>query len=76
MTYVAIDFETANYNRDSACEIGLAWVENGRIIKNKSVNFLIRPPTKYFNFTALHGIEPILDFSMASFLHLLFFNLR
>ncbi len=57
MVFVAIDFETANYYRDSACEIGLAWVENGRIIKNKSANFLIRPPTKYFKFTDLHGID-------------------
>ena len=57
MVFVAIDFETANYYRDSACEIGLAWVEKGKIIRNRSVGFRIRPPTDFFTFTHIHDID-------------------
>ncbi len=53
-TILAIDFETANYERDSACAVGLALVQNGRIIKTDS--FLIRPPNSWFVFTYIHGL--------------------
>lgn len=52
--FVALDFETATYARDSACEIGLVRVENGKIAASKA--FFIRPPTRDFFFTWLHGI--------------------
>lgn len=52
--FLAIDFETANYYRDSACAVGLVRVENHKIIDTQS--FLIRPPSSWFVFTDLHGI--------------------
>ena len=57
MAFAAIDFETANYYRESACETGVAWVETGRIIRNKSVGFRIRLPKDFFTFTHIHGID-------------------
>jgi len=52
--FAAIDFETANYNRDSACAIGVTIVDDGRIIH--SAAHLIRPPSKWFQFTDIHGL--------------------
>lgn len=52
--FLAIDFETANYQPDSACAIGLARVENGSIVHSES--FLIKPPYKDFYFTYIHGL--------------------
>jgi DNA polymerase-3 subunit epsilon len=46
MNFVAIDFETANASRASACAIGLTVVENGAIAK--SFQRLIRP-SELFN---------------------------
>jgi DNA polymerase-3 subunit epsilon len=54
MNFLALDFETANYYQDSACALGLARVEDNKIIEQAS--FLIRPPYKYFVFTHIHGI--------------------
>ncbi len=54
-TFVAIDFETADYGRDSACAVGLVKVRDGKIIA-KSYR-LIRPPRRDFRFTHLHGIS-------------------
>jgi len=57
MSIVAIDFETATSDRDSACEIGLTLVDDGKITHSES--WLIRPPCwprfDYFN-TRIHGI--------------------
>lgn len=55
MNFLAIDFETANYSRDSACSIGLVKVQNGTIV-DKQVH-LIRPPQREFVFTHIHGIR-------------------
>jgi len=52
--FLSIDFETANYGSDSACAIGLVLVENGTII-DEEVR-LIRPPTRDFFFTHIHGL--------------------
>lgn len=52
--FLAIDFETANYYRDSACAVGLVKVENLKIVSKES--FLIRPPSNWFVFSDLHGI--------------------
>jgi DNA polymerase-3 subunit epsilon len=52
--FVALDFETANRYRDSACAIGLVRVENNQIVKK--VSYLIRPPQRQFEFTNIHGI--------------------
>ena len=53
-TFVAIDFETANPSRDSACAVGLVRVEDGRITAR--VARLIRPPSERFSFSRIHGI--------------------
>jgi DNA polymerase III subunit epsilon len=54
--YVAIDFETANEKRDSACSIGLALVSSWEIVATR--HWLIRPAELRFNpfNTYLHGI--------------------
>ncbi len=56
MNFVAIDFETANAERNSACSMGIAVVENGEITQTAS--WLIRPPKLYFNSIniMIHGI--------------------
>ncbi|HLV30914.1 MAG TPA: 3'-5' exonuclease [Chitinispirillaceae bacterium] len=52
--FAAIDFETADYGRDSACAVSVIVAENGKII-NKFYS-LIRPPRRDFIFTNIHGI--------------------
>lgn len=54
MRFVAIDFETADHGRDSACAVGLVRVEDGVITDR--VHRLIRPPRSDFIFTSIHGI--------------------
>ncbi len=54
MNFSAIDFETANYHRHSACAIGLVKVQDGEITKQHVS--LIRPPERWFKFTYIHGI--------------------
>ncbi|ODS54794.1 MAG: DNA polymerase III subunit epsilon [Agrobacterium sp. SCN 61-19] len=55
---IAIDFETATEARASACSIGLAFIENGRVVRVEER--LIRPPeNRYSPFNiAIHGIRP------------------
>ncbi len=55
INFVAIDFETADQGRDSACAVGLVTVCNGKIVKRES--HLIRPPRRTFIFSHIHGIE-------------------
>jgi DNA polymerase-3 subunit epsilon len=52
--FAAIDFETADYGRDSACAVALVRVERNKIVDRTSS--LIRPPHSEFVFTYLHGI--------------------
>lgn len=52
--FVAIDFETANRKPTSACAIGLVRVERGRIVHRFAT--CIRPPTRWFEFTHVHGL--------------------
>lgn len=54
MRILAIDFETADVTRDSACAIGAVLVDKGRVVD--SFYSLIRPPRPYVMFTAIHGI--------------------
>ncbi len=58
MTTIAIDFETANERRDSACAVGLAWIAGGRVVRRESR--LIRPPELRFapGNIRVHGILP------------------
>jgi DNA polymerase-3 subunit epsilon len=53
--FVAIDFETADNGRDSACSVALVLVEEGRIVER--VSRLIRPPRTRMLFTHIHGIS-------------------
>lgn len=52
--FVAIDFETANHRSTSACAVGLVRVAGGRI--ETEAAFLIRPPSREFFFTHIHGL--------------------
>lgn len=54
-TFVALDFETADRGRDSACALGLVRVDNNNITKR--YYSLIRPPREFFEFTYIHGIR-------------------
>lgn len=54
MNFAAIDFETADHGRDSACSVGIVVVRDGRIVDR--IHRLIRPPRKDFLFTDVHGI--------------------
>jgi len=57
LNFTAIDFETANYNITSACQIGIVVVENSEIIKTYSS--YIKPSPNFFIpfFTELHNID-------------------
>ena len=52
--FAAIDFETANRQSDSACAVGVVVVSGGRILER--IYELIRPPTREFEFTHVHGL--------------------
>lgn len=52
--FAAIDFETANQSRDSACAVGLVVVAGRRIVDRAYC--LIRPPSRNFSFTHIHGL--------------------
>lgn len=54
LDFVAIDFETADNGRDSACSVALVVVQDGRIVER--VSRLIRPPRSRMLFTHIHGI--------------------
>src|SRR4051812_40593104 len=53
-TFVAIDFETADYGPDSACAVGLVRVESLAVVHREAL--LIRPPRRRVLFTHVHGI--------------------
>jgi DNA polymerase-3 subunit epsilon len=52
--FTAIDFETADNGRDSACAVGLARVEDGEI--TSTAYRLIKPPRENIIFTYIHDI--------------------
>lgn len=56
MNFIAIDFETANSVRSSICSMGVAVVNNGRLIKSEYI--LVKPePNFYDPFNVfIHGI--------------------
>lgn len=54
-TFVALDFETADRHRDSACSVGVVRVEGNRITARG--HHLIRPPRSTFELTGFHGIS-------------------
>lgn len=67
MKFVAIDFETADQGRDSACSVGLVRVENGTVVETavqllRPFRFeggdLFSPMPAAFEFTRIHKITP------------------
>ena len=58
LNFIAIDFETATYQRTSICETGICVVRNGEVAETKS--WLVRPPDNYYYYKniMLHGIRP------------------
>ena len=54
--FVAIDFETAKYSRESACSVGLVKYHGGKV--TDTFYSLIRPPDLYIrpDFTEIHGL--------------------
>lgn len=58
MNFVAIDFETANEKRNSACSLGVTVVENNEIVEERY--WLIKPYEMRFNPMNIwiHGIKP------------------
>ena len=56
MDFIAIDFETANHYRTSACSIGIAMVKNNQVMDSK--HFFIKPEPFYFDpfNVMIHGI--------------------
>jgi DNA polymerase III epsilon subunit-like protein len=59
ISFTAIDFETANSHRGSACAVGLVKVRDGQIVD--SASWLIKPPAGIDDFdpinVELHGIS-------------------
>jgi DNA polymerase-3 subunit epsilon len=53
--FAALDFETADYGRDSACALSVVIVDHGQVVDTWTR--LIRPPRQGFVFTYLHGIS-------------------
>ena len=54
MDFVAIDFETANEERGSACEISLVRFSNGQVTE-KLTSFIYQDRFSFIN-TSIHGI--------------------
>ncbi|MEM6473855.1 MAG: exonuclease domain-containing protein [Planctomycetota bacterium] len=56
--FAAIDFETANRRRDSACQLGAVIVESGEIVREQV--WMIRPEPFFFSPSniRIHGIRP------------------
>ena len=67
MNFIAIDFETATSQRNSACAIGLVTVENGIIIEEYST--FIQPPNNEYNWhnTNVHGITEMDTYNAPNF---------
>lgn len=67
LDFVAIDLETANFQRSSICEFGLAVVRDSKVISSKS--WLIRPKNNVYNRIniSIHGITPDMTENSPSF---------
>lgn len=57
MNFIAFDFETANSIRSSICSIGLAIVENGKLVESQ--HLYVKPTPNHYDWfnTMLHGIS-------------------
>ena len=57
MNFIAIDFETANEKRASACSLGMTIVKNGQVVDE--LYYLIKPKELRFSpmNTWIHGLR-------------------
>ncbi len=57
-SFTAIDFETADINPNSICQVGLVRMEKGEIVH--TVDRLVRPPKNYYFYKNMevHHIKP------------------
>jgi DNA polymerase-3 subunit epsilon len=76
MKFCAIDFETADQGRDSACAVGLVRVEDGVVVRSavqllRPFRFeggdLFNPMPASFEFTRIHKITPAMVADMPTF---------
>ena len=57
LNFIAMDFETANYQTHSACSLALVMVKNSQIVGE--YYSLIKPETEFFwKNNQIHGIHP------------------
>ncbi|MFS0781686.1 exonuclease domain-containing protein [Bacillus sp. 1P06AnD] len=58
MDFIAVDFETANRQNNSACSLGMVFVENNQVVDEQY--FMIQPPSLSFDAKniSIHGITP------------------
>ena len=58
MNFTALDFETANTHKTSICAVGMAIVENGKVVK--TISKLIKPVPDFYSYwnMQIHGITP------------------
>lgn len=56
LNFVAIDFETANHDLESVCQVGIARFENGTCVEQR--DWVIDPEGEFLpRFVGIHGIE-------------------
>lgn len=65
--FTAIDFETAQSNACSICQVGLVRVENGKVVS--TINELVQPPRNYYSYwnIKVHGITPDMTLNAPTF---------
>lgn len=57
-SFTAIDFETAQWNPNSICQVGLVRVEDGEVVQQ--IDQLVKPPNNsyFYKNIEIHGIKP------------------
>ena len=56
LNFIAFDFETANYQRESVCELGIAVVEDGQVTETRSWRICPTPNWFHPGNIRVHGI--------------------
>lgn len=67
LDFVALDLETATWNKSSICEIGIAIVKDSQIVETKS--WLVKPYRNWYDSfnISIHGITPEMTKNCPSF---------
>lgn len=75
LNFTAIDFETANGQMSSICQVGLVRVENGIIVKE--IECLIQPPNNSYHWgnSKVHGLKSI-DTASAPFFNEIWHDIK